>query len=255
MYAIQLSDVSVYKEKTCILNNINLNISEGQFLGIIGPNGGGKTTLLKVILGLIKPQEGYVKVFNKKMDTNDRLIGYVPQFLSFDKNFPINVHDVILMGRLKVGKSLFHKYKEHDFKAVNKIMKRLNIYKYKHRQISQLSGGQLQKVMIARALAVNPKILILDEPTASLDSNSKSSIYSILKELNKQITIIAVTHDLSFVSSYIDSIACLNKDLFYHGKVELSENIVEKVYGCPIDLIAHGVPHRVLRSHEECKNA
>lgn len=128
---------------------------------------------------------------------------------------------------------------------------RLEIADLKHRQIGQLSGGQLQRVLIARALAVEPRILILDEPTASVDSASKTRIYEILKELNQEMTILIVTHDLSAVSSNIDKIACLNQQLFYHGRTELEAGLVEKVYGCPVDLIAHGVPHRVLRGHEE----
>ena len=130
-------------------------------------------------------------------------------------------------------------------------MNMLDIYAFKDRQIGQLSGGQLQRVLIARALCIETKILLLDEPTACLDEQSKVNIYEILKELNKDMTILIVSHDTSFVFSYIDKIACLNQKLFYHGEPELNKNTMDKVYGCPVDAIAHGdIPHRVFRSHE-----
>ena len=154
------------------------------------------------------------------------------------------------MGRLAGRSPWFVRYDDKDRMVVQSLLARLEILDLKQRQIGQLSGGQLQRVLIARALAVEPRILILDEPTASVDSASKTRIYDILKELNKEMTILIVTHDLSAVSSNIDKIACLNQQLFYHGRTELEAGLVEKVYGCPVDLIAHGVPHRVLRGHE-----
>jgi zinc transport system ATP-binding protein len=145
---------------------------------------------------------------------------------------------------------LFLKYSEPDHAIVASLLDKLELADLKNKQIGQLSGGQLQRVLIARAMAMEPRILVLDEPTASVDSASKSRIYEILKELNTSITILIVTHDLSAVSSHIHKIACLNHELYYHGDAELNEEIVEKAYGCPVDLIAHGVPHRILRRHE-----
>ena len=249
--ALEIANLNVYFGEDCALEDVSLNVEEKEFLGIIGPNGGGKTTLLKAILGLIKPRSGMVKIFGETGDAARRNIGYVPQFSRFDRRFPINVEEVVLMGRLAGRKPWLVQYNGADRAMVDELLGRMGIAELKKRQIGQLSGGQLQRVLIARALAVEPRILVLDEPTASVDSASKTRIYDILKELNQEITILIVTHDLSAVSSNIDRIACLNQQLFYHGRTELEAGLVEKVYGCPVDLIAHGVPHRVLRGHEE----
>lgn len=249
--ALEINNLSVFYGEDCALENISLNVEEHEFLGIIGPNGGGKTTLLKAILGLVKPQSGTVRIFGLTGGNARLHIGYVPQFSRFDRRFPISVEEVVLMGRLAGRNPWLVRYEAKDHELVDSLLGRLEILDLKHRQIGQLSGGQLQRVLIARALAVEPRILILDEPTASVDSASKTRIYEILKDLNKEMTILIVTHDLSAVSSNIDKIACLNQQLFYHGRTELEAGLVEKVYGCPVDLIAHGVPHRVLRGHED----
>ena len=247
---LEIKDLQVSYGGIEALRGISLNVEEHEFLGIIGPNGGGKTTLLKAILGLVQPQSGTVRIFGQTGDKARRSIGYVPQFSKFDRRFPISVEEVVLMGRLAGRSPWFVRYDDKDRMVVQSLLARLEILDLKQRQIGQLSGGQLQRVLIARALAVEPRILILDEPTASVDSASKTRIYDILKELKKEMTILIVTHDLSAVSSNIDKIACLNQQLFYHGRTELEAGLVEKVYGCPVDLIAHGVPHRVLRGHE-----
>ncbi len=253
--AVEIKNVSVYYNNVCALSNINLTITEKDFLGIIGPNGSGKSTLLKVIAGIIKPSSGSINLFENPIYKSCSSIGYVPQYLKFDREFPINVKEVVLMGRLKKNKKLFFNFTENDNKITMKILKDLDIYNLKNRQINKLSGGQLQKVLIARALAVKPKIILLDEPTASLDVHSKNNIYSLLKELNKNITIILVSHDMGSISSYVKNLACLNKYLYYHGKPELSEKVLDKTYGCPVEILAHGkVPHRVLKEHEVDEN-
>jgi len=252
MNAVEIENLSVYYENVNALENINITVKDKEFIAILGPNGGGKTTLLNAILGLIKPSLGQIKVYGKDPSYKKNSIGYVPQFTKFEKTFPIDVIDVVLTGRLKFGMNFFHKYSKEDVEFTKNIMDMLEIYELKDRQIGQLSGGQMQRVLIARALCTEPKLLLLDEPTASLDIQSKTSIYSLLKELNKNITILVVTHDTGFIYSYIDKIACLNKKLFYHGEPELDKNIMDKVYGCPVDVIAHGdIPHRVFRSHQE----
>jgi zinc transport system ATP-binding protein len=252
MNAVEIKNLNVNYEKLNALKDINITIKDKEFIAILGPNGGGKTTLLKSILGLIKPSSGDIKVYGKDPMDKRNSIGYVPQFSKFEKNFPISVIDVVLMGRLKAGMKFFDKYSKKDIEYAENIINTLEINELRNRQIGELSGGEMQRVLIARALCTESKLLLLDEPTASLDVESKNSIYSLLKDLNKDITIIVVTHDTGFVFSYIDKIACLNQKLFYHGEPELDSDIMDKVYGCPVDIIAHGnVPHRVLKSHQE----
>jgi len=253
-YAVELDDVSVNYGELEALKNINLKVAEGAFLGIIGPNGGGKTTLLKVILGLIEPQKGRVKVMGYPLNEVVDQIGYVPQISNFDRSFPISVLDVVLMARLGGRVRFFHQYQKEDIKKAEAVLEQLNLLHLKDRQIGKLSGGQLQRVLIARGLTVEPEILLLDEPTANVDASSTSQIYELLKELNKDKTIIVVTHDLAAVSSYFDSLACLNEKLYHHGDKHLDQETTEQVFGCPVDLIAHGHPHHVFAPHGEEEN-
>jgi zinc transport system ATP-binding protein len=251
--AVIIKDLSVNYEQTPALAGVCLNVKKGEFLGIIGPNGGGKTTLLKAILGIVNPASGDISVFGKPPKKAGKLVAYVPQSSSLDKKFPITVEQVVLTGRLKCSFSLFHKYRESDIKKVEELLDTVGILKLKDRMISELSGGEFQKMLIARALAVEPQLILLDEPTASVDASSRDQIFSLLNELNKKITIILVTHDLLAVSSHVKSLACINSRLVYHGDTEINDEIVKNLYGCPVDLIAHGVPHRVLKDHKECE--
>jgi len=247
---IRLDDVWVKYGDFTVLEEVNLSVQNLDFLGIIGPNGGGKTTLLKVILGLIKPIRGSVTVLGDSPEKSRRFIGYVPQISQFDREFPVTVLDVVLMGRLG-RKGFLRKYSEEDEKIAYEALESVEMLELKDRQVGKLSGGEIQRVFLARALAADPKILLLDEPTASIDEPTKTELYELLKKLNRRITIILVSHDIGVISSHVDKIACLNKRLFYHGSKEIEIETIEKTYQCPIDLIAHGVPHRVLRKHEE----
>lgn len=247
---IHIEDLLVCYDNTKVLDNISLDIKEKEFIGIMGPNGGGKTTLLKAILGLIKPTSGKVLIYNKPSYNITGVIGYVPQFAKMDKKFPVSVLEVVMMGLLKSGIHPFFKYTKEMKDLAYKKLKKVGIENLAHKQISELSGGQFQRLLIARALATDPKILLLDEPTASVDAKSKEQIYNLLEELSHDITVILVTHDLFAISTKVKKIACLNQKLVYHGDPSLNENIVESLYGCPVDLIAHGVPHRVLKQHK-----
>jgi zinc transport system ATP-binding protein len=249
--AVCIENLTVKYRETLALAGVSLNVEDGDYLVIIGPNGGGKTTLLKAIAGLVPYSSGKIAVYGKKPSKIGKLISYVPQITTLDKRFPINVREVVLTGMLNPKFVPFYKYSESDKKKADELLDTVGIYKLKDRMISELSGGEFQKLLIARALAVNPKLLLLDEPTANVDANSREQIFYLLNKLNKTMTIILVTHDLSAVSSHIKKIACLNGKLVYHGATKLSEEIVNALYGCPIDLIAHGVPHRVLREHKE----
>lgn len=249
--AIHIDNLSVYYGETAAITNVCLDVAQGEFLGIIGPNGGGKSTLLKAMLGLIPITTGSIKLYGHPIGKTKTAVGYVPQFATMDRRFPISVMEVVLTGRIKQGLSLFMKYSNEDKDIAYEQLKRVGIEHLAKRQISELSGGEFQRLLIARALTIHPKLLLLDEPTASVDMSSREQIYRLLKELNKEMTIVLVTHDLLAVSSEVKKLACLNRKLVYHGEPQLNEHIVNELYGCPVDLIAHGVPHRVLKKHEE----
>ena len=246
---VKLEGVWVQYNGVPILEGINLAIEQDDFLGIIGPNGGGKTTLLKVILGLISPSHGKVSVLGKPPEKSRSKIGYVPQHNLFDRDFPINVWDVVLMGRY--GKSgLFRRYSSEDRRATQDALQTVGMLDYKDRQMGKLSGGELQRIFIARALVAEPKLLLLDEPTASVDPAMQTEFYELLEKLKKQMAIVLVSHDISAVSIYVDKLACLNRQLHYHGSKEITPEILEATYKCPVQMIAHGlVPHRVLKEH------
>lgn len=249
--AVQIDKLAVHYGETPALAGVCLDVDDKEYLGVIGPNGGGKTTLLKAILGLVSASSGTIEIYGRKPGKTGTLVGYVPQFTGLDKSFPVTVREVVLMGRLQQKLSLFHQFTAEDKNAADGLLDRVGIYSLARRQIAALSGGEFQKMLIARALAVNPKLLLLDEPTASVDAKSREQIFQLLEELNKSMTIILVTHDLLAVSSQVRKLACLNGKLVYHGETELNEGIVNDLYGCPVDLIAHGVPHRVMKHHKE----
>jgi len=248
-YAIDIQHLSVRYGTIYALKDINLQIEYGDFVGIIGPNGGGKSTLLKSILGLVTPVSGHISVLDVTPQQGRSQVGYVPQATNINKQFPISVREAVLMGRMVGNSGFLHRYNREDQDIVQNYLQRLEIADLADRQIGQLSGGQLQRVLIARALVVLPQILLLDEPTASLDAHSSSQIYEILQGLNQDVTIVIVTHDTLAVSSYLKTIACINQTLYYHGDPDLSSDLVMQLYGCPVELIAHGVPHRVLGDH------
>jgi zinc transport system ATP-binding protein len=252
-YAVHIENLSVHYGHTPAIMGVCLDVSDGEYLGIIGPNGGGKSTLLKAILGLIPVSSGNISIYGGNAHKNRSLVGYGPQFALLNRKFPISLFEVVLTGHLKQGIAPFFRYSSKDNESVYTLLEKVGITDLANRQISELSGGEFQKMLIARALATNPRLLLLDEPTASVDAASRDQIYSLLAELNKNMTIILVTHDLLAVSSQVNRLACLNGQLVYHGEPELTEKAVNNLYGCPVDLIAHGVPHRVLRDHEEEK--
>ncbi|NDJ78409.1 MAG: metal ABC transporter ATP-binding protein [Chloroflexi bacterium] len=231
-----------------VLQDVNFTAYAQDFVGIIGPNGGGKTTFLKVLLGLLAPWRGSVQIMGEPIRQGRRHLGYVPQIAEFDRAFPITVWDVVRMGLLRPGK-LLRRYTSTDNDRAAEALRSVDMLDLRHRPIGVLSGGQRQRVYIARALVAQPQILLLDEPTASVDPEVRTSIYELLREINEQITIIIISHDVGAISSFVKSIGCLNRQLFYHHEKELTTEMLEAAYHCPIDLIAHGVPHRVLPEH------
>ncbi|MCT4633057.1 MAG: metal ABC transporter ATP-binding protein [Firmicutes bacterium] len=243
MDLIKLNNVSYSIDRKAILRNINLQINRNDFIGVIGPNGGGKTTLIKILLGIIKPSEG------KVLSENGLNVKYVPQFSNFEKTFPIKVIDVVLSGLERGNLKPFRRYSKEEKEYAMSLLEKLEIGDLKDRQIGGLSGGQMQKVLILRGIISKPDLILLDEPTASIDTKSKNTIYSYLKELNKDMAIFLVTHDMAVISSYVKTVGCLNIDFHYHNDKQLDQESLEKTFGCPIDLIAHGYPHRVLPKH------
>jgi zinc transport system ATP-binding protein len=246
---VHLENVWVQYNGTPVLEDINLTVNRDDFLGIIGPNGGGKTTLLKVMLGLLSPSQGKVTILGKPPNQSREHIGYVAQLNLFDRDFPISVWEVALMGRYsKTG--LMKHYNHHDKVAAETALEKVGMLDYKKRQIGELSGGQQQRVFIARALVSQPALLLLDEPTASIDSTMQTEFYELLETLKQHMAIIIVSHDIGAISVYVNKIACLNQKLFYHGTKEITPEILEATYKCPVQLITHGtVPHRVLKEH------
>ena len=245
--AVEVRNVSFSYNGQSVLQDVSLTLKHGDFTALIGPNGGGKTTLLKLMIGLLTPDKGDVKVLGEAPRRVCSRIGYMPQEIGINRNFPISVMDVVLTGRLDPSRR-WGGYTLSDRTVARTVLEKVHMWEFRRRRIGQLSGGQRQRVFIARALAAEPEILFLDEPTASVDAVHQGSLFDLLKELNKTVTIIIVNHDLMVISSYVKSVACVNRRLHYHGGSEITEDMIQ-MYQCPVELIAHGIPHRVLRSH------
>ncbi len=246
--ALELDDVWLSFRGVPVLEGVTLTLDAGEYLAVLGPNGSGKTTLLKVILGLLEPDRGAVRVFGQPPAGARGRVGYVPQQARFDLDFPIRVIDVVLMGRLG-RRGAFGRISRADRALAMDMLAKVDMGELADRQIGRLSGGQLQRVLIARALAQEPQLLLLDEPTASLDERIGRSIWELLEELSHELTVILVSHDIGAISKYVRSVACLNRRLHYHPTKELTAEMLEATYGCPVDLLAHGHPHRVLDPH------
>lgn len=232
-----------------VLKDVSFNVKQGDFLALIGPNGGGKTTMLKLMLGFLEPDQGMVRVFGRPPRKVSRHIGYIPQYIHMNSSFPISVMDVVLMGRLRSGRFWSGHTREDRIKA-GKALEKLEMSEYHDQRIGELSGGQRQRVFIARAIVTEPEILVLDEPTASIDTRGQTDFYEILKDLNKTTTILLVSHDLMVISRHVKSVACVNQSVFYHDDAEFTDDMLN-MYNCPVELVAHGLPHRVLKQHTD----
>ncbi len=233
---ITFENLSFYYHKRQILEDVNLQVKEGEFASIVGPNGGGKTTLLKLMLGLIKPDTGRVRVFGKSPEQAREKIGYMPQYAHLDMNFPATVLDVVLMGRLAKQKFWFSKDdKQKALFAIDEV----DMASYIHTGFSELSGGQKQRVLIARALCSNPSILLLDEPTANVDHETEESLFSILTKLNTNMTILLVSHDLGFVSKYVKSVICVNRQVVIHPTTLMDGAMIKDIYHGDLKMVRH----------------
>jgi len=238
-----------------VLEDVNLSIREGDFIAMIGPNGGGKTTLLKLMLGLLTPDKGTIRVMDRPPLKAAPHIGYVPQDVHINPSFPITAFDVVMMGTLTPRKR-WHNHSVSDRRKAMAALERMDMGALAQKKIGALSGGQRQRIFIARALVTEPRLMLLDEPTASIDTKGQADMFKMLAELNRDVTILVVSHDLLVISHYAKSVACVNRNIHYHDQAEITGDMLEEMYSCsveevcPVELVAHGLPHRVLRKHK-----
>lgn len=236
--AIVLENVSFSYNRHPVIENASLALHEHQLAAIVGPNGGGKTTLLKLVLGLLTPSSGSVRVLGKPAKEAGPLVGYMPQHAHLDPKFPICVMDVVLMGR--IGHSLpFWSYSKTDKAVAERLLRDLHMWEYRKTHFSELSGGQRQRVLIARALAAEPELLLLDEPTAGLDFVFESELSGILVGLSDRLTVVLVSHDLGFVSKYVDAVVCVNRKVLMHPTSEVTGSVVNELYGDSVKMVRH----------------
>jgi zinc transport system ATP-binding protein len=243
---LSLTDVDAGYNNELVLKGVQLKVFKNDFVGIIGPNGGGKTTLLKVILGLLEPRRG--KVEFPLMPNGVRQIGYLPQNSAFDAQFPISVKEVVLSG-LMSQKKLWGRFTASDEARALDLLRTTGLTAMADKPIGQLSGGQRQRAMLCRALVHRPELLVLDEPNTYVDKAFEGELYQMLQELNKEVAIILVSHDVGTISSVVKTIACVNGSLHYHPSPKITPELLTQ-YNCPVELISHGtIPHRVLKNH------
>ena len=236
--AIEINDVSFSYNGLAVLENVSLVVPQNEFLGVVGPNAGGKSTLLKLILGLLEPKQGTIKVLSKSTRQATKEIGYVAQYPTFPRDYPINVEQTVLMGRVGVTRSIAG-YTNSDTTAAREAMVETEIDHISSRRLNTLSGGQLQRVLLARALVSEPKLLLLDEPTANIDTRIESEVFDLFKQLNERMTIIVVSHDIGFISGYVERVACLNRTLVCHDTAAIDGQIVQELYGSDVHMVAH----------------
>lgn len=243
---LEMNSLSASYGSSPVLRDINLKVFSNDFIGVIGPNGGGKTTLLKVILGLVKPFRGKL-ILHKELLVNGN-IGYLPQISTGDNNFPLTVIDVVLSG-LMIRKGLFSRMSKSDKIKAGYVIEEMGLSGLEYSSLNEMSGGQLQRLFLARAIIGDPVLLLLDEPDNFVDTGFETDFYEKLRILNNRMAIMMVSHDVGTISAHIKSFACVNRNLHYHPSSEITNEQLMG-YGCPIQLITHGeVPHTVLKKH------
>lgn len=236
--AIVLENLTFSYGGTPVLENVNATIDVDDFACMVGPNGGGKTTLIKLVLGLLRPDSGRVLLFGRSPRETRSSVGYVPQYFQFDMFFPIKVLDVVLMGRLDRHRAFGH-YARKDADAAHAALGQVDLPNLADRPFSALSGGQRQRVLIARALAAEPKLLILDEPMANIDPHVQNELYEVLKALHGRLTIVMVTHDMGFVSTLVNRVVCVNRTVWIHPTSELTGDSICNLYGSDVSMVRH----------------
>ena len=251
---ITLRNVSVSYDAHTALEGVNLDIYEDDFIGIIGPNGGGKSSLVKAIMGEVK-YRGEIVIADLLRRGNHYKIGYMPQVSQFDMRFPISIEEVVLSG-LQTEKGFFGRYTTKDRERVAEILKKMGIEELAKRPIGEVSGGQMQRALLCRAIIAEPKLLILDEPTNFVDNSFEQEFYAMVAELSRQMAVIIVSHDLGTITSIVKSIVCVNRSVHRHNSNILTEEQLRN-YNCPIQILSHGhIPHTVLEHHsgDGCKH-
>ena len=247
MALVTLRDVTLRYDDFTALEGVNLDIFEDDFLGIIGPNGGGKTTLIKAIVGAL-PYSGNIDFSPSLFAGKHRLIGYMPQQTSFDTTFPISVIELVMSG-LQSERGFHSQYRAEDSRRANALLELAGISDLADRQIGEISGGQLQRALLCRAIIIEPKLLILDEPANFVDNRFENELYTLLHKLNERMAIVMVSHDVGTITSVVKSIVCVNRTVHRHNSNVITEEQLEN-YNCPIQIISHGkVPHTVLGEH------
>ncbi len=235
-HVIEMSGLSFRYDGVTVLEGVDLKVDPTDFAAVVGPNGGGKTTLLKLMLGLLNPSSGQVRVFGLPPRQARVRIGYMPQHAQMDLSFPVNVYDVVLMGRLGL-KGGGHR------QAVRRALDQVEMLPLAGRPFAALSGGQRQRVLIARALAGQPDLLLLDEPTANVDQVVERGLFDLLSELNCRIPVLVVSHDLGFVSPYVKSVICVNRKVVMHPTSEVTGQVIADIYGQPVRMVRHDHQH------------
>ena len=234
---VQLKDVSFSYNGVPILEDVNLEIRHGAFAAIVGPNGGGKTTLLKLLLGLLKPDKGKILILGNTPEKSRLRMGYMAQYAHLDLQFPVTVKDIVLMGRL--GRTRLGWYSRDDIKAAASSLAEVKLANYAGRRFRELSGGERQRVLIARALCCDPELLLLDEPTANVDPKMGETLMEILQKLNRRMTILLVSHDIGFVSQVVKSVICVNRQVVVHPTSSLNGMVIKEIYGGDFRMIRH----------------
>lgn len=244
---VELKSVSAGYGEELALKDVNFTVYDHDFIGVIGPNGGGKTTLVKIILGLIKPLAGTVSTANEGEQANG-FVGYLPQISQIDRRFPITVRDVVLSGFMS-KQSHFYRYSRQEKERALDLLAQMGVSHLENKTVGELSGGQLQRVFVSRAIISSPRLLILDEPNTYVDNKFESDLYELLRKLNESMAIIIVSHDVGTISAYVKTIACVNTYLHYHESNIITEEQLAS-YNCPIQIIMHGdLPHTILEKH------
>ena len=239
---VTVSDVTFSYDGVPVLEDVRFTIPESAFVSIVGPNGGGKTTLLKLMLGLLEPSRGTLEVLGTSPARARTRIGYMPQHVQLDPQFPVSVLDVVLMGRMGKGTG-WGPYSRHDRAVALDALRKLEMEDLEDRPFMALSGGQRQRVLIARALACEPEMLLLDEPTANVDPAAETGLFELLHEMSKTITVVVVSHDLGFVSHYVQAVVCVNRRVMVHPTSSVTGEVIRDLYLSDVCMVRHHHRH------------